>query len=306
MKTLFKVIVGALCITSIVAAIAYISIEETEKYSEIEDDGNRLGPGTTATYSYESSAGDEEISGTATYSILGINPGGKLYKLSYDLQDSEGDYPVDDRIRLTNDESVETTSTGTGGVKTIFGNLRSPYVEYYSSGTLYRDYYNPYNGLLYKTESQDTTVELISLDANWYSESSYEFSSVLGQRYNYELTGTVDGNEVSGDYTETIVAEGSSGTYWYRQTFTYESYTQTTYGLVQESSSDMTYDRNESIETVDGEKDLSVMVKNEDSRVTEYYVDETSLIIYRIDITDDTSEFVINYQYKDTDQTILA
>ena len=58
MKTLFKVIVGALCITSIVAAIAYISIEETEKYSEIEDRPEmRKFPGLRHTASLASTPG---------------------------------------------------------------------------------------------------------------------------------------------------------------------------------------------------------------------------------------------------------
>lgn len=291
-------IVAILAIAGSAAGI-FIVISELDlmdSYGNIIDDGNRMAPGTKLTYDVRIEQNGAIIKGISVYEVLGQNPSGFMYRLSYDLTNPEGtEYEVADRIRLTNDGSTTATNTGSGNISTISGKLKMPYIEYVSSGETYRDYYNPFTNMMYLSISQNSSssVELISMDAVWQPVDSYSPSTVMGYETVYNVSGISSGVGISGTYSEIIVAEDGNGKIGIRSLSTYGDYSTISYFFNIIGTDGIQNTGSSTKNTIDGSKDLSIYSYTIDDVDYKRYIDEDTGICYLLQISNATDSLTL-------------
>ncbi|MCL2607958.1 MAG: hypothetical protein FWD92_05345 [Methanomassiliicoccaceae archaeon] len=287
-----KVVISILAVVVLVCSgigAAIILSELDSDYAAIQDDGLRMAPGTVITYSVMIDNGGVIIEGTSTYELLGQNPSGIMFRLSYNLQNPDGsEYEVDTRIRLTNDSTTVTVGSGIGNVSTIDGKFRMPFIEYMSSGERFRDYFNPYTNIMYLSVSMDSAsrVELISKDVVWQPVGSYTPSAALGMEAIYAVSGTSNGASVSGTHTELIAAEDGDGRFGVRVLTTIGHLSSISYFFDAMSSGGGAEKIGEvSMNTIDGLLNLSIYTYTIDDVTHTRYIDDTTGICYRVIIS---------------------
>jgi len=290
-----KVMISVLAVVVLVCSgigVAIILSELDSEYTVIQDDGLRMAPGTVITYSVKIDQGGVMIEGTSTYEVLGQNPGGLMFRLSYDLQNPDGtEYVVDTRIRLTNDSTTMTVGSGTGNVSTIDGKFRMPFIEYLSSGERFRDYFNPHTNIMYLSVSMDSAsrVELISKDVVWQPVGSYTPSAALGMEMAYNVSGTSNEVSVSGTHTELIAVEDGDGRFGVRVLTTIGHLSSISYFFDAMSSGGGAQKTGEvNMNTIDGLLDLSIYTYMIDDVTHTRYIDDMTGICYRLIITSDS------------------
>lgn len=282
------IVATLLCSTGAVALINY-EFDKQSDYVAPSDDGMRMAPGTTLTYSVETSTNGVDYSGTSTYAVLAQNPSGMLYELVYDVRDSDGNlYPAPEKYQLTNDLDTEVLNSGTKVVNTIDGRLKLNFIEYESGNTMYRDYYNPYSEIMYFSESSDlsSVVKLIQKDVKWQGVGEYAPSDDLGTTLTFDMTGTVDGNTVSGTYVCQIVGDGIAGVAL-KHIYSVDRHLTVMYSYVPDSTW-VAESGTVEADTVDGHKILHVFPFTDEDITYTYYFDESGGICYRMTATGDS------------------
>ena len=304
-KTMTMVVPIVLIIVGVYFFWSYI--DEDNSYKNLVDDGGRMAPGTILTYEMSMELDGSLVTGISTFKIVAQNANGYMYQLSYDLRYSDGtSYHVEDRYRLTNDGSTESVNSGIGNVSTIDGKFKMPYVEYFSSGKLYRDYYNPYTDMMYLSVTEDSSsrAELISIEAVWQKDDEFTPSAMLGRELTYSLSGMSNGVAVSGTYIETIVAEDSDGNFGIRSMYNYGDYSNVSYSVSGTESADLRRTGSTTFNTMDGLKNVSVFTLSINGTNFTYYIDSEGTC-YRIVLTAGTESLTMNLTSQRIDNSFV-
>ena len=272
-------------------------IEKQSDYVVPSDDGMRMAPGTKLTYSVEVSANGVSYSGTSTYTVLAQNPSGRLYKLTYDVSDSDGNqYQIPERYQLTNDLDTEVLNNGTKVVNTIDGRLQLNFIRYESGNKIYCDYYNQYSEILYLSESSDSSsvVKLIQKDVSWQGTNEYAPSDDLGTTFIFNMTGTMNGSEVSGTYICQIVGDSIEGNAL-KHTYSIEGHPTIAYSFVPESTWGAESGTIEA-DTVDGHMVLHVYAFTDEDITYTYFLDEPGGTCYRMIVVGDSMDLLMELE----------